>query len=359
MSDAGHPAAIAGAARVPQPVRINALQAAWLREIGLPKALLPALPVADRAPVPALPTQGSVTARPPVVDGMTTRLPASNGVPASMSQTGAPSARAPVEDAATGAPARRANEAAGTAASPTPDAAAAASVASDKPARVVTTARSQPVQPPTPFVPVARNANDVEQADLHTLQPQVQACTACALSTSRQHAVFGSGPEHAEWMVVGEAPGEQEDVQALPFVGKSGQLLTEMLRAVGVGRDEGVFISNVIKCRPPGNRNPRPEEIEACKPFLLRQIQLVQPRRLLVVGRFAAQVLLGSDANLNSLRGRVHVFDDGRGRKIPLVVSYHPAYLLRSPQEKARAWRDLMLAASHEPDPQADTAASA
>lgn len=349
MSDARHPAAISEPARAPQSVRINALQAAWLREIGLPRALLPALPMADQALTPDASTRTPVTARQRSVDVVAVSVPAS----------GAPAARPPARDAVTAAPAVVASQNAGGAVAPTTEPAVVATATSAKPARAITGGRPQPVQPPAPFVPVARNADDIAQADLHTLQPQVQSCTACALSTSRQHAVFGSGPEHAEWMVVGEAPGEQEDVQALPFVGKSGQLLTEMLRAVGVGRDEGVFISNVIKCRPPGNRNPRPEEIEACKPFLLRQIQLVQPKRLLVVGRFAAQVLLGSDANLNSLRGRVHGFDDGRGRKIPLVVSYHPAYLLRSPQEKARAWRDLMLAASHDPDLQPHTAASA
>jgi len=344
MSDAGHPAAIPGPARGPQPVRINALQAAWLREIGLPKALLPALPTAEQAPALHSLMQAPVTAREPSADALRASrpAPASNAAPP------------PAHNTAPAAPATQAGQGTGAASAPVSEPAVVASATSAKPARAATGARNQPVQPPAPFVPVARNAEDIQQADLNALQPQVQACTACALSTSRQHAVFGSGPEHAEWMVVGEAPGEQEDVQALPFVGKSGQLLTEMLRAVGVGREEGVFISNVIKCRPPGNRNPRPEEIEACKPFLLRQIQLVQPRRLLVVGRFAAQVLLGSDANLNTLRGRVHVFDDGRGRMIPLVVSYHPAYLLRSPQEKARAWRDLMLAASHDPDPQAD-----
>lgn len=212
-------------------------------------------------------------------------------------------------------------------------------------------AASGAAAPPGAPAPVNRQSGDVERADLSALQPQVTGCTACALSSSRQHAVFGTGPEQAEWMVVGEAPGEQEDVQALPFVGPSGQLLTEMLRAIGVNRETDVFLSNVIKCRPPGNRHPRPEEVEACKPFLLRQIQLVKPRRLLVVGRLAAQVLLGSGANLNALRGHIHAFDDGQGRSVPLVVSFHPAYLLRSPQEKARAWQDLLLAAGTAPGP--------
>lgn len=194
-------------------------------------------------------------------------------------------------------------------------------------------------------LPIPRVPGDIEQADLDTLTAMVETCGACGLCASRQHAVFGSGSANAQWMVVGEAPGEQEDMQALPFVGKSGQLLTEMLRAVGVDREQGVFISNVIKCRPPGNRNPQPEEIAECKPFLMRQISLVAPKRLLVLGRFAAQVLLGSDANLGALRGQVHTFVDSEGRSIPMVVSYHPAYLLRSPQEKARAWRDLRMAA--------------
>ncbi|MNL31154.1 Uracil DNA glycosylase superfamily protein [compost metagenome] len=155
--------------------------------------------------------------------------------------------------------------------------------------------------------------------------------------------MFGQGATPTRWLVVGEAPGEQEDRQGHPFVGRSGQLLDAMLAAVGMSRDTDVFITNVIKCRPPGNRNPKPEEIASCSPYLMRQIALLKPERILVLGRFAAQTLLGTDATIGSLRGRVHQLktDDG---EIPLIVSYHPAYLLRSPSEKARAWQDLKLA---------------
>jgi len=153
------------------------------------------------------------------------------------------------------------------------------------------------------------------------------------------------GAPSAHWLVVGEAPGEQEDRQGLPFVGRSGQLLDAMLASVGMSRKSNVYITNVIKCRPPGNRNPKPEEIAACSPYLRRQVNLLKPERIMVVGRFAAQTLLGTDATIGSLRGRVHTFKSDDGRAIPLVVSYHPAYLLRSPLEKARAWQDLRLAA--------------
>jgi DNA polymerase len=145
-------------------------------------------------------------------------------------------------------------------------------------------------------------------------------------------------------MVVGEAPGEQEDLQGQPFVGKSGQLLTQMLHAIGVDRQTDVFIANVVKCRPPGNRNPKPDEIAQCRPFLMRQIEVVAPQRLLVLGRYAAQVLVGAEVTLNALRGQIHTFTGSNGRRIPMIVSYHPAYLLRSPQEKAKAWLDLRLA---------------
>jgi DNA polymerase len=186
---------------------------------------------------------------------------------------------------------------------------------------------------------------DLAVLDLDGLREQVSTCTACGLCRNRRQAVFGMGAEQARWMVVGEAPGEQEDRQGLPFVGRSGQLLDAMLASVGMSRERDVFIANVIKCRPPGNRNPKPEEIAACRPYLMRQISLVKPERILVLGRFAAQTLLGTDAPIGSLRGRLHTLQ-ADGRDIPMVVSYHPAYLLRSPGEKARAWQDLRLAAT-------------
>ncbi|WP_144640242.1 uracil-DNA glycosylase [Bordetella genomosp. 13] len=203
---------------------------------------------------------------------------------------------------------------------------------------------------PAPYVaetPEARNERlrQVQSADLETLRGMVTGCEACGLCRGRRNAVFGMGAEAPRWMVVGEAPGEQEDRQGLPFVGRSGQLLDAMLASVGMSREQTVFIANVIKCRPPGNRNPTPDEIAACSPYLMRQIALLKPERILVVGRFAAQTLLGTDATIGSLRGRVHHLEL-EGRSIPVIVSYHPAYLLRSPGEKARSWQDLRLAAT-------------
>lgn len=181
--------------------------------------------------------------------------------------------------------------------------------------------------------------------DWPELRSAVAACTACGLCRSRRNTVFGVGHQHAHFMVVGEAPGEQEDLKGEPFVGAAGQLLDAMLRALGLSRAEGpperqVFIANTLKCRPPGNRNPAPEELAACEPFLQRQIALVQPKVLLAMGRFAVQALLRSDEPVGRLRARVH-----RYQGVPLVVTYHPAYLLRNPADKARAWDDLCLAA--------------
>jgi len=175
------------------------------------------------------------------------------------------------------------------------------------------------------------------------LQAEVSTCTACALSKGRTQVVFGSGPRTAQWLLVGEAPGEQEDRQGVPFVGRSGQLLENMLGAIGVQRARGdVFVTNIVKCRPPNNRNPEPEEAAACRPFLERQVALLAPQRALAVGRVAAQNVLGTDATIGSLRGRVHRLVLG-GKDIPMVVSYHPAYLLRAPLEKTKAWHDLQL----------------
>lgn len=177
------------------------------------------------------------------------------------------------------------------------------------------------------------------------LHEAVAACVACPLHQSRRQVVFGVGHRQAHWMIVGEAPGEQEDRQGAPFVGPSGQLLDSMLRALGLTRDEStpdrqVFITNTLKCRPPGNRNPASDELQQCEAFLQRQIALVQPRMILAMGRFAVQSLLRSTEPIGKLRGRVH-----RYQGVPLVVTYHPAYLLRNLADKARAWEDLCLAA--------------
>jgi len=161
----------------------------------------------------------------------------------------------------------------------------------------------------------------------------------CALQATRTQAVFGVGNRTAQWMVIGEAPGADEDRQGEPFVGRAGQLLNVMLKAMGLAREQ-VFIANILKSRPPGNRDPRPEEVRACIPYLYRQIELVNPRLILCVGRIAAQTLLETDQTIGKLRGKVHSLANGR----PMIVTYHPAYLLRSPAEKRKSWADLLLA---------------
>jgi DNA polymerase len=197
--------------------------------------------------------------------------------------------------------------------------------------------------------------------DWPALRAAVANCQACALCEGRTQTVFGVGHEQAHWMLVGEAPGEQEDRQGEPFVGKAGQLLDNMLFAVGLGRGpsaEGqsdparqVYIANVLKCRPPQNRNPLPEEVLRCEPYLKRQVELVRPRLILAMGRFAVQSLLQTQEPIGRLRGRVH-----RYQGVPLVVTYHPAYLLRNPIDKAKAWEDLCLARNvilgHQPEHQ-------
>jgi len=179
------------------------------------------------------------------------------------------------------------------------------------------------------------------------LEAAVVGCTACSLCRSRTQTVFGVGSRSAPWMLVGEAPGADEDARGEPFVGQAGKLLDNMLAAVGRSRavdaPHPVFIANVLKCRPPGNRNPQPEEVAACEPFLLRQIELLRPRLLLVMGRFAAQSVLQTDAPVGALRGRIHRLQIG-GIAIPAVVTYHPAYLLRNLADKAKVWADLCLA---------------
>jgi uracil-DNA glycosylase family 4 len=192
-------------------------------------------------------------------------------------------------------------------------------------------------------VPGSR-ALGVDTMDWPALRAAVASCTACKLCGGRTNTVFGVGHERAHWMIVGEAPGEQEDRQGEPFVGKSGQLLDNMLRAVGLTRGDApasqqVYIANTVKCRPPGNRNPEPAELAQCEPFLIRQIALVQPRVILAMGRFAVQSLLRSDEPIGRLRGRVHQYQG-----VPLIVTYHPAYLLRNPEDKAKSWDDLCLA---------------
>ena len=192
--------------------------------------------------------------------------------------------------------------------------------------------------------PLAARPSGVAAMDWPALREAVAGCEACGLCRGRQNTVFGVGHEQAQWMIIGEAPGEQEDRQGEPFVGKAGQLLDNMLRAVGLTRAEAgpeqqVYIANVLKCRPPMNRNPEPQEVAQCEPFLKRQVELVAPKLILAMGRFAVQSILQTGEPIGRLRGRVHAYHG-----VPVVVTYHPAYLLRNPADKARSWDDLCLA---------------
>jgi DNA polymerase len=175
--------------------------------------------------------------------------------------------------------------------------------------------------------------------DWNDLKQTVHDCTACKLRAGCTQTVFGVGDEKAEWLFVGEGPGADEDAQGEPFVGQAGKLLDNMLAAIKLKRGNNVYIANIVKCRPPGNRTPEPDEIATCMPYLQQQIALIKPKLIVALGKTAATSLLGREATLGSLRGTVH---DYQG--IPLIVTYHPAYLLRSPAEKAKAWQDLCFA---------------
>jgi DNA polymerase len=198
--------------------------------------------------------------------------------------------------------------------------------------------REAPGQADADWLPVAR-------MDWQALREAVRTCTECGLSETRNNTVFGVGDEKPRWLIVGEAPGAQEDRQGEPFVGEAGQLLEAMLRSVGVSRQKGVFILNVLKCRPPGNRDPEPDEVASCSAYLHRQVTLLQPALIFSLGRFATQALLATDKSIGSLRQQVHQLAVG-GSQVPLVVGYHPAYLLRRPEEKVKAWQDICLARS-------------
>ena len=196
--------------------------------------------------------------------------------------------------------------------------------------------------------PVAPNrVEHIARLTWTDLPVEVARCRACSLCEKRKQTVFGVGNSNAEWMLIGEAPGAEEDARGEPFVGQAGRLLDNMLASIGLTREgqspQSVYIANVLKCRPPGNRNPQPEEVAKCEPFLRRQIELIAPALIVVMGRFAAQSLLGTDASIASLRGRPHRINVA-GREIPVVVTYHPAYLLRNLVDKAKSWTDLCLA---------------
>ena len=219
-----------------------------------------------------------------------------------------------------------------------------ASVAAEHEAAPVVAVAEVPVAESLPVAPVAVTpAVRTEQAAVATdwpaLKLQVRDCTACKLRAGCTQTVFGVGDENADWLFVGEGPGADEDAQGEPFVGQAGKLLDNMLAAIRLKRGANVYIANIVKCRPPGNRTPEPDEIATCLPYLQQQIALIKPKLIIALGKTAATSLLGRDATLGSLRGTVH---DYQG--IPLIVTYHPAYLLRSPAEKAKAWQDLCFA---------------
>ncbi|WP_423371194.1 uracil-DNA glycosylase family protein [Burkholderia sp. LMG 32019] len=192
---------------------------------------------------------------------------------------------------------------------------------------------------PAPAGPLRRAETPVATLDWDALAARVADCTLCRLCEKRTNTVFGVGDREADWMLIGEAPGENEDKQGEPFVGQAGKLLDNMLQSLSLKRGDNVYIANVIKCRPPGNRNPEPDEVASCEPYLQRQVALVKPKLIVALGRFAAQTLLKTDASIASLRGRVHEYEG-----VPVIVTYHPAYLLRSLQDKSKAWADLCLA---------------
>ncbi len=225
---------------------------------------------------------------------------------------------------------------------PAPTAASPATPA-PRPSPVATPASvSTPPAQPRPASPVAT-------LDWPALRDTVASCQACGLCRGRTNTVFGVGDEHTDWMVVGEAPGENEDLQGEPFVGAAGHLLDNMLKAVGRSRTgqgaQGAYIANVLKCRPPANRNPQPDEVAQCEPYLARQVALVKPKVIVAMGRFAVQALLKTNEPIGRLRGQVHHFEG-----VPVIVTYHPAYLLRTPTDKGKAWADLCLAMAQLPD---------
>jgi DNA polymerase len=190
-----------------------------------------------------------------------------------------------------------------------------------------------------PAVTAVAGRESITQMSWPELKQAVSGCEACSLAQTRTQTVFGVGDEHAEWMFVGEAPGAEEDKRGEPFVGQAGQLLDSMLAAIRLRRGDNVYIANVLKCRPPQNRDPHGEEVVQCDPYLKRQVELIRPRLIVALGKFASQSLLGCDESIAALRGRLHDFNG-----VPVIVTYHPAYLLRNMPDKARAWEDLCFA---------------
>ncbi|MCL6261939.1 uracil-DNA glycosylase [Craterilacuibacter sp. RT1T] len=209
-------------------------------------------------------------------------------------------------------------------------------------ATIAPTAPPPSTTPPTvlPLDAVALNdTKNLQGLSLSELKAKVARCQDCRLSNTRNQTVFGSGNPQARWLFIGEAPGENEDLQGEAFVGAAGMLLNNILQAAGLDRERDVYITNILKCRPPINRNPQVDEVAACQVYLAAQIALLKPELIVTLGRFASQTLLQSKASIGQLRGQVHHYQG-----IPLIASLHPAYLLRNPQEKAAVWRDLLLA---------------
>jgi DNA polymerase len=241
------------------------------------------------------------------------------------------------------APAATADLAPAAVSSPSP----AVAIATPPRPAVAAPPRAEVAQPVKVLAPVARapQAEDparsaaIELMQWDALAQAVASCEACGLCAGRRNTVFGVGDTQADWLIVGEAPGENEDLQGEPFVGQAGKLLDNMLKSLGLDRKRKVYIANVLKCRPPGNRNPEPSEVAQCEPFLRRQVQLLQPKIILAMGRFAVHSLLGTDEPIGKLRGRRHEY-----MGVPLIVTYHPAYVLRNLPDKAKAWADLCLA---------------
>jgi len=206
-------------------------------------------------------------------------------------------------------------------------------------AEVVTLPVSRIPDPESPQTAPKDRRSEIMSLDWGPLKARVASCTDCPLHAKRNKTVFGVGDEDADWLFVGEGPGADEDAQGEPFVGQAGKLLDNMLAAISLKRGANVYIANILKCRPPGNRNPEPHEALQCEPYLHRQIELIQPKLIIALGKVAAANLLASDASVATMRGKVHQY-----RGIPLIVTYHPAYLLRSLADKAKAWSDLCFA---------------
>jgi len=306
------------------PPRLSPLQSAWLQEIGLDKRMLARY--AQEAPASIqdgaadAATPGKEAAAPAAPAAAATAVSAAMAAPAAIAPPAAIAA-GPRTHTAGGAPAK-----------------AGSATAGHVPARA-------------PGKAVAAGSLPMP-ADWEGLRAHIAACQACGLHIGRSQAVFGDGASEApEWMVIGEAPGDYDDRAGLPFQGKAGVLLASMLAAAGVDAQAPVFFTNLMKCRPLGNRPPSDDEIAACLPYLQRQIAMLRPRRILTLGTLAARSLLNSGDDLDALRGRIHHVRSETGEDIPLVATYHPATLLLRPQYKAQAWEDLNLARSADGSP--------